>query len=445
MKMSRIKYFFLLKTVRIMYIGFHKDNSEEINVKIIFFNMLNFSYLANQFVAALLYLFLGVYNSAIYCLGLLLTPLLVYYFNYKRKYLLSKVFILVYYNVIIFVSSCYFSHPYLSYYYIPVIIGSAIVFNSKELKYLLLIIFLSFSLLILENTSLSRYLPRFYQDVTYEKTTFIVLVTHINFIVGLVFMYAYYMHLKLKRLIKLNKTLKDAKIKLKNQTSDYFLFSEASSNFLKSPIYVFNTFIGKIEQGINENKSYDELKPYFSVIKKSIDEEEKFINNMFDYNKIILTTPQKKSSNLTEIITKNLETFKKNKPDFEYNIDDQEINLKIDSDLLSKIVTVIVENAYYYNKKSVKSLKIIYIADKNNLTINFTDNGIGINETYRENIFKPYIRINSIENVQGTGIGLLKAKKMAELIDAQIILAESSDSGTTFQLIINTNDKKDEN
>ena len=31
-----------------MYIGFHKDNSEEINVKIIFFNMLNFSYLANQ-------------------------------------------------------------------------------------------------------------------------------------------------------------------------------------------------------------------------------------------------------------------------------------------------------------------------------------------------------------------------------------------------------------
>ncbi len=79
------------------------------------------------------------------------------------------------------------------------------------------------------------------------------------------------------------------------------------------------------------------------------------------------------------------------------------------------------------------------------MTINFTDNGIGINETYRENIFKPYIRINSIENVQGTGIGLLKAKKMAELIDAQIILAESSDSGTTFQLIINTNDKKDEN
>ena len=56
-----------------------------------------------------------------------------------------------------------------------------------------------------------------------------------------------------------------------------------------------------------------------------------------------------------------------------------------------------------------------------------------------------YIRINSIENVQGTGIGLLKAKKMAELIDSQIILAESSDSGTTFQLIINTNNKKDEN
>lgn len=429
-----------------MFIGFHRDNSEETNVKTIFLNILNFSYLVNQFIAILLFLSIRVYNSTLYCIALMPVPFLVYYFHYKRKYLLSKVFIFTYYNLIIFITSCYFSHAYLCYYYIPVIIGSAIVFNNnKELKYLFFINFLSFSLLIIENTSLNQYLPRFYKGTTDIKATVVVLIVHVSFILGLVFMYAYYMRLKMKRLIKLNKTLKDAKIKLKNQTNDYFLFSEASSNFLKSPIYIFNTFIGKIEQGINENKSYDELKPYFSVIKKSIDEEEKFINNMFDYNKIIVTTPQKKSNNLTEIITENLEIFKKDKPDFEYNIDNQEIYLKIDAGLLSKIVTIIAKNAYYYNKNSVKSLKIIYIVYKNNLTINFTDNGIGINETYRENIFKPYIRINSIENVQGTGIGLLKAKKVAELMDAQIILAESSNSGTTFQLIINTNNKKDEN
>ncbi|MCJ1888575.1 ATP-binding protein, partial [Pseudomonas sp. LA21] len=72
--------------------------------------------------------------------------------------------------------------------------------------------------------------------------------------------------------------------------------------------------------------------------------------------------------------------------------------------------------------------------NKSNLTINFTDNGVGINEADRENIFKSYIRINSIDNVKGIGIGLLKAKKAAELINAQIVLAQSSDSGTTFQL-----------
>lgn len=428
-----------------MYIGYHKDNSEETNVKIIFFNILNFSYLLNQFFATFLYLFIGVYNSAIYSLLLIPIPVLVYYVNHKRKYLLSKLFIFTYYNAIIFVTSCYFSHPYLSYYYIPAIIGSAIVFNTKELKYLLLINLLSFSLLIIENTSLNQYLPRFYQDVNQEKTAIIVLVVHVNFIVGLLFMYAYYMRLKMKRLIKLNKTLKDAKTQLKNQSADYFLFSEASNHFLKSPIDVFNTFIGKIEQGINENQSYDELKPYFSVIKKNIDEEEKFINSMFDYNKIILTVPQKKSYDLTEILTECLENFKKDKTDFEYVIDHQEIILKIDSGLLNKIITIIAENAYYYNKNSIKSLKIIYTINKDDLTINFTDNGIGINQDYRENIFKPYIRINSIENVKGIGIGLLKAKKAAELINAQVVLAQSSDSGTTFQLIINTNNKKDEN
>lgn len=428
-----------------MYIGFHKDNSEETNVKIIFFNILNFSCLLNQFLATFLYLFMGIYNSAVYSLLLIPIPLLIYYVNYKRKYLLSKLFILTYYNAAIFITSCYFSHPYLSYYYIPAIIGSAIVFNTKELKYLLLINFLSFSLLIIENTSLNQYLPRFYRDQNYEKTTIIVLAVHINFIVGLLFMYAYYMHLKMKRLIKLNKTLKDAKTKLKSQSADYFLFSEASNYFLKSPIHVFNTFIWKIEQGINDNQSYDELKPYFSVIKKNIDEEEKFINNMFDYNKIILTLPQKKSYNLTEILTESLDNFRKSKVDFEYEIDNQEIILKIDAELLKKIVTIIAENAYYYNSNPIKSLRIIYTTDKNNFTIHFTDNGIGIKQDYQENIFKPYIRINSIDNVKGIGIGLLKAKKAAELINAQIVLAQSSDSGTTFQLIINTNNKKDEN
>lgn len=437
--MSSIKYFFLIKTARLMYIGFHKDNSEETNVKIIFFNILNFSCLLNQFLATFLYLIVGVYNSAIYSLLLLPVPVLIYYVNYKRKYLLAKLFIFTYYNAIIFITSCYFSHPYLSYYYIPVIIGSSIVFNTKELKYLLLINFLSFSLLIIENTSLSEYLLRFYMDKNHDKTTIIVLAVHVNFILGLLFMYAYYMRLKMKRLIKLNKTFKEAKTKLKNQSEDYLLFSEASSHFLKSPIHVFNTFIGKIEKGIDENKSYEELKPYFSVIKKNIDEEEKFINNMFDYNKIILTVPQKKSHNLTKILTESLESFKKNKSDFEYFIDSQEVILKTDVLLLNKITTIIAENAYYHNKSQVKSLEIIYSINKNNLTINFTDNGVGINEADRENIFKPYIRINSINNVKGIGIGLLKAKKAAELLNAQIILAQSSDSGTTFQLIINTN------
>ena len=126
-------------------------------------------------------------------------------------------------------------------------------------------------------------------------------------------------------------------------------------------------------------------------------------------------------------------------------IDIQQVILKTDAQLLNKIITIIAENAYHHNKSQVKSLEIIYSTNKNNLTINFTDNGVGINEADRENIFKPYIKINSIDNVKGIGIGLLKAKKAAELINAQIVLAQSNDFGTTFQLVINTNNKKDEN
>ncbi|RZJ36993.1 MAG: HAMP domain-containing histidine kinase [Chryseobacterium sp.] len=438
MRTNHFKYYILLRIARLMYIGFHKDNSEEVNVKIVFLNILNFSYIINQLIATLLYFFAGVYNSALYSLALMPAPFLVYYFNSKMQYLLGKVFIFIYYNTIILLTSCYFSHPYLSYYYIPAIIGSAIVFNTKEIWYLLGVNMLSVSFLIIENTSLRQYLPHFYQDRSYDKTTVIVLVVHINFVIGLLCMYAYYMHLKIKRLIQLNKTLKDTKIKLKSQKADYVLFSEASSNFLKSPIYIFNTFIGKIEQGIQDNKSYDEMKPYFSVIKKSIMEEEKFINNMFDYNKTIITLPQKTPVNLNLTINEALAIFRSKNKNFSFSVDECEIILKIDRELLRKIVLIIAENAFSYNTNVHKSLEVKCCINADSITVDFKDNGIGITENFRENIFKPYVRINSTEISKGIGIGLLKAKKMSELIDSQIILKESSPLGTTFQLIINT-------
>ncbi|RZJ48069.1 MAG: hypothetical protein EOO44_21590, partial [Flavobacterium sp.] len=152
---------------------------------------------------------------------------------------------------------------------------------------------------------MSQYLPRLYIDKYPERSNFIVLYGNMSFILGNVFLYLFSINAKEKKMMALNKKLKISRIRLEEQSSDHLMFSQASSHFLKSPIYIFNTFIDKIERGLNDDKSLEELEHYFTVIKQSINEEEKFINNMFDYNKIILTNPQKKNINLVHLINEN--------------------------------------------------------------------------------------------------------------------------------------------
>ncbi len=338
----------------------------------------------------------------------------------------------------IFLASSFFSHPLLSFYYLPVIVVSTFIFNSKETKYLFTVNFVSFVLLLYENTSLQVYLPFFNIDKTPEKSNLIILSGNLSLILSFIFVYLYYINTKAKKLINLNKKLKESKISLKEQSRDHFLFSEASNHFLKSPIYIFNAFIDKIENGINENKSFEELKPYFSVIKHSIDEEEKFINNMFDYNKIILSIAQKKETNITALLCKILNIFKDQNPHFQFTINKNKdkVILKTDETLFEKIILVITENAYLYNDNLTKTLNISVEETEENVSITFQDNGIGINPVFKEKIFKPYVRLNTLENIPGTGIGLLKARKAAKLINAHINLINSSNNGSIFQLSI---------
>jgi light-regulated signal transduction histidine kinase (bacteriophytochrome) len=282
-------------------------------------------------------------------------------------------------------------------------------------------------------------LPSFHKDPHPEKSNLILLLGNLGLILSLIYVYLYYINAKAKKLINLNRKLKKSKINLKEQSRDHFLFSEASNHFLKSPIYIFNAFIDKIENGINENKTYDELKPYFSVIKHSIEEEEKFINNMFDYNKIILTTAQKKETEIISLLKKILDNFKQNHSHFQYNIleNKDQVFIKTDEILFEKIILIITENAYLYNNNAIKKIEVTVEEAEKNITITFKDNGIGINTAFREKIFKPYVRLNTLENIPGTGIGLLKARKASNLINAQINLVNSSNNGSIFKLSIN--------
>ncbi len=64
------------------------------------------------------------------------------------------------------------------------------------------------------------------------------------------------------------------------------------------------------------------------------------------------------------------------------------------------------------------------------------DNGIGIEEQYRERIFTMFQRLHSYDRYEGTGIGLALAQRIVKRHGGEIDVVDNEDGGTTFGVVL---------
>ena len=68
--------------------------------------------------------------------------------------------------------------------------------------------------------------------------------------------------------------------------------------------------------------------------------------------------------------------------------------------------------------------------------ISITDNGIGFDDKYVENIFALFERLNSKDKYEGTGIGLAITKKIIEKHNGLITAESTEGAGATFRILL---------
>jgi signal transduction histidine kinase len=117
------------------------------------------------------------------------------------------------------------------------------------------------------------------------------------------------------------------------------------------------------------------------------------------------------------------------------------VNLGIKSDAvimadptdMEIIFNNLVSNSVKYNRRGGKS-EIVIDEDDSNVILVFSDTGIGINETDRENLFSEFVRIKNekTRNISGSGLGLSIVKNVVELYHGTIAVDSAPDVGTTF-------------
>lgn len=104
---------------------------------------------------------------------------------------------------------------------------------------------------------------------------------------------------------------------------------------------------------------------------------------------------------------------------------------------LSQVFSNLFSNSVKYKNNDFDCLIKINIQDlSDKVYIEFSDNGIGIEEKYFNDIFKPFKRLHKNSEYEGTGIGLFICKKIINANGGSIEIKSSKVGvGTTFSIV----------
>ena len=121
--------------------------------------------------------------------------------------------------------------------------------------------------------------------------------------------------------------------------------------------------------------------------------------------------------------------------EFNSNIDNN-FEILVDSVRLSQILINLLSNAVKYN--NCKGFISVSIEQKNDkICIKISDSGYGIPTDKRAFLFQPFQRFHTQKtDIEGTGIGLSIAKQLTESHGGKLLLLNSSENGSTFEITL---------
>lgn len=115
-----------------------------------------------------------------------------------------------------------------------------------------------------------------------------------------------------------------------------------------------------------------------------------------------------------------------------------EMSLPIAKRWFERMIDNLIYNAILHNPSGT-SIKIILNEDRENgkLKIMIQDNGIGMDEETRKHLFNRYYRgTNTDERVEGSGLGMSIARRIAQLHGGDILVQSEKNKGTMVTVVI---------
>lgn len=106
-----------------------------------------------------------------------------------------------------------------------------------------------------------------------------------------------------------------------------------------------------------------------------------------------------------------------------------------DKTLLYQLFMNLINNAIKFSSKQELTNLEVYSVQEGDKTVYYIkDNGIGIEEAEKSNIFNIFKRLSNADHFEGTGVGMSIVKRITDKLNAQITFDSTVGVGTTFKI-----------
>jgi signal transduction histidine kinase len=226
--------------------------------------------------------------------------------------------------------------------------------------------------------------------------------------------------------------LKQSNIELLKSNKELERFAYIASHDLKEPLRNIVSFTRLIERRIKETAS-DEIKEFLSFVINNSRQMHVLIEDVLEFSRIENVDSESDVVDLNETLKAVVgvlgSTIK------EKNVSVEQNNLpriRANSSQIFLVIKNLVENGIKYNENSEPVIKLESKIVEDFYQISVSDNGIGIEEQYFDNIFGMFKRLHHRGEYQGSGLGLSICKKIIQNLGGEIWVESAAGKGSKF-------------